>query len=353
MEIHFKMKHFKSSIIVTVFLLALSFVWGLYHGPNAGIEAAFSALWIAAVLAVMEVSLSFDNAVVNASVLKGWDAFWRKMFLTVGIIVAVFGMRLVFPIVIVAFTADLGMVEVVKLAINNPTEYAAKLTQHHAEIAAFGGAFLSLVGLSFFLDQSKDEHWFEFLESKLALIGTPLAPTLVTLIALVCLADSLPVLLAGIAGIIVYAAVDLLCSLLEGGDEDHSTVGGTVVKAGIGGFLYLEVLDASFSFDGVVGAFAITNDVVIIMIGLAIGAFFVRSITIYLVEKDTLTTLRYLEHGAMYAIVALAVIMLYGTTGHHVPEVITGFIGIAFILGAAFASFRANKKDALAGNTTE
>jgi hypothetical protein len=130
------------------------------------------------------------------------------MFLTVGIIVAVFGMRLVFPIVIVAFTADLGMLEVVKLAMNNPTEYAAKLTQHHAEIAAFGGAFLSLVGLSFFLDQSKDEHWFGFLESKLALIGTPLAPTLVTLIALVCLAGSLPVLLAGIAGIIVYAAVD-------------------------------------------------------------------------------------------------------------------------------------------------
>lgn len=345
------MKHFKSSIIVTVILLALSFFWGLLHGPQAGIQAALSSLWVATVLAVMEVSLSFDNAVVNASVLKGWDAFWRKMFLTVGIIIAVFGMRLVFPIVIVAFTADLGMVEVVQMALNNPIEYAAKLTAHHAEISAFGGAFLALVGLSFFLDKEKDEHWFKTVESKLSWIGTPLAPTLITLILLFVLADSASVLAAGIAGIIVYAAVDLLCALLEGDNEEGegSSAGSTVVKAGIGGFLYLEVLDASFSFDGVVGAFAITNDIVIIMIGLAIGAFFVRSITIYLVEKDTLTSFRYLEHGAMYAIVALAAIMLYGTTGHHVPEVVTGFIGIVFILSSLWASIRANKREALQG----
>lgn len=347
------MKHFKSSILVTILLLALSFVWGLTHGPQAGIEAAFSALWVAAVLAVMEVSLSFDNAVVNASVLKGWDAFWRKMFLTVGIIVAVFGMRLVFPIVIVAFTADLSLGSVIQLALNNPAEYASKLTAHHAEISAFGGSFLALVGLSFFLDKGKDEHWFKFIESKLSWIGTPLAPTLITLSVLFCLANSMAVLVAGIAGIIVYAAVDLLCAVLEGDEEEGSSAGSTVVKAGIGGFLYLEVLDASFSFDGVVGAFAITNDVVIIMIGLAIGAFFVRSITIYLVEKDTLTTLRYLEHGAMYAIVALAAIMMYGTTGHHVPEVITGFVGIAFILSSIYASIRANKRDALNPPTAE
>lgn len=345
------MKHFKSSIIVSIVLLALSFLWGLLHGPQAGVQAALSSLWVATVLAVMEVSLSFDNAVVNASVLKGWDAFWRKMFLTVGIIVAVFGMRLVFPIVIVAFTADLGMVEVVQMALNNPIEYAAKLTAHHAEISAFGGAFLALVGLSFFLDKEKDEHWFKTVESKLSWIGTPLAPTLITLILLFVLADSASVLAAGIAGIIVYAAVDLLCALLEGDNEEGegSSAGSTVVKAGIGGFLYLEVLDASFSFDGVVGAFAITNDIVIIMIGLAIGAFFVRSITIYLVEKDTLTSFRYLEHGAMYAIVALAAIMLYGTTGHHVPEVVTGFIGIVFILSSLWASIRANKREALQG----
>ena len=107
--------------------------------------------------------------------------------------------------------------------------------------------------------------------------------------------------------------------------------------------MYLEVLDASFSFDGVIGAFAITSDVVIIMLGLAIGAMFVRSMTIYLVEKGTLDAYIYLEHGAHYAIGALAFIMLAGMTGVHVPEVVTGLIGVAFIVWAVLASIKHNK----------
>ena len=99
----------------------------------------FTALTITAILAIMEVSLSFDNAVVNASVLRGWDHFWKMIFLTVGILVAVFGMRLIFPVVIVAVTADMGFMEVVQLALNAPKEYSAKLMAHHAEISAFGG----------------------------------------------------------------------------------------------------------------------------------------------------------------------------------------------------------------------
>jgi len=100
--------------------------------------------------------------------------------------------------------------------------------------------------------------------------------------------------------------------------------------------LYLEVLDASFSFDGVIGAFAITKDIIIIMIGLGVGAWFVRSMTIYLVEKGTLSAYIYLEHGAHYAIGALALIMI-ASVKFHIPEVITGLIGIAFI-GLAFMS---------------
>ena len=84
------MKHFRISIIVTIVLMGLAGWWGYNHG---GMSAAITALWITGVLGVMEVSLSFDNAVVNASVLKNWNAFWQKLFLTVGIIVAVFGMR--------------------------------------------------------------------------------------------------------------------------------------------------------------------------------------------------------------------------------------------------------------------
>jgi len=112
-----------------------------------------------------------------------------------------------------------------------------------------------------------------------------------------------------------------------------------VKRGGIGGFLYLEVLDASFSFDGVIGAFAITNDVVIIMLGLAIGAMFVRSMTVYLVDKGTLDEFVYLEHGAHYAIGILAAIML-ASMKFHVPEVVTGLAGVSFIGASVWSSIR-------------
>jgi hypothetical protein len=102
-------------------------------------------------------------------------------------------------------------------------------------------------------------------------------------------------------------------------------------------FLYLEVLDASFSFDGVIGAFAITQDVVIIMLGLAIGAMFVRSLTVYLVRQGTLDEYVFLEHGAHYAIGSLAAIML-ASMSHHIPEIVTGLIGALFIGLSVYSS---------------
>jgi hypothetical protein len=321
--------------------------------------AMFKVLAITAILAVMEVSLSFDNAVVNASVLKHWNQFWRTLFLTVGIIVAVFGMRLIFPLLIVGVTADMSMIEVAKLALNDPTTYSEKLMAHHAEIAAFGGMFLLLVFLNFLFDDEKDEHWFHWLESRLADLGNIQAISVfISLVVLLILASYIPdtsrlvVMMAGVWGIVVYVGVKVIGHLLEGNSNDDNeseksngaTATGTIVKGGIGGFLYLEVLDASFSFDGVIGAFAITSDVVIIMLGLAIGAMFVRSMTIYLVEKGTLDAYVYLEHGAHYAIGALALIMLASGTGLHIPEVITGLVGVAFIVWAVISSISYSKK---------
>lgn len=353
------MKHFKFSIIFTLVCLALSAYWGLTHGANAGVSAMLNALAITMILAVMEVSLSFDNAVVNASVLKHWDPFWKKLFLTVGILVAVFGMRLLFPIVIVAVTAEMSMLDVVHMALDNPVEYSQRLVAHHAEISAFGGMFLLLVFLNFLFDDEKDTHWFHFLEHRLAnLASVPAMSVFISLIALLVMAAYVPdherlvVTIAGIWGIVVYIGVQVIGHLLEGNseeDEEETSNNGEAVKAvmkgGIGGFLYLEVLDASFSFDGVIGAFAITNDVIIIMLGLAIGAMFVRSMTMYLVEKDTLDAYVFLEHGAHYAIGALALIMLASGTGLHVPEIVTGLIGVAFIVWAIFSSIQHKKKE--------
>ncbi|WP_201610253.1 DUF475 domain-containing protein [Psychrobacter submarinus] len=352
------MRHFYLDFIFTAIALAVAAWWGYSNGGLGGMIATLS---ITAILAVMEISLSFDNAVVNASVLKGWDDFWKMIFLTIGILIAVFGMRLVFPIVIVAVTADLGMMQVVDLALNNPEEYSARLMAHHAEISAFGGIFLLLVFLNFVFDD-KDVHWFNWLESRLAKLAKVDAMSVfVALIVLMIAvsfaaeAQAAAVLIAGVWGILVYLGVQVISGMLEGDleeeldSEGNSTGQATsaIMKGGIIGFLYLEVLDASFSFDGVIGAFAITNDVIVIMLGLAIGAMFVRSMTIFLVDKGTLDEFIYLEHGAHYAIGALAVIMLLSVK-FHVPELITGLIGIAFIGWALLASLKYRKTEALA-----
>lgn len=354
------MRHFLFDIIFTFVCLVIAAWWGYSHG---GISEMFLALGITAILAIMEISLSFDNAVVNASILKGWNDFWKKIFLTVGILIAVFGMRLIFPIAIVAVTANLGMGEVIHLALNNPVQYAEHLNAHHAEISAFGGMFLLLVFLNFMFGD-KDVHWFKWLESHLVKFSK--VDAMSVFVALVVLMISMSwveeakqgvVMVAGIWGILVYLGVSVLSALLEGdsGDEEAvydanghkitntAGVSSTILKGGIAGFLYLEVLDASFSFDGVIGAFAITNDVIVIMIGLAIGAMFVRSMTIYLVDKGTLSDFIYLEHGAHYAIGALAIIMLLSTR-FHVPEIVTGLIGVAFIVLSVFNSIQYNKR---------
>ncbi len=356
------MRHFLFDFIFTVVCLAVAAWWGFSHG---GVSGLITALAVTAILAIMEISLSFDNAVVNASILKGWNDFWKKIFLTVGILVAVFGMRLIFPIVIVAVTAKLGFMEVIHLALNEPAQYAAHLNAHHAEISAFGGMFLLLVFLTFIFGD-KEVRWFDWFERKLTRFSK--VDAMSTFVAIVVLMISLSwveeakepaILIAGIWGILVYLGVNVLSSLLEGGtdsDEDEvitdakgnvitntAGVSSTILKGGIAGFIYLEVLDASFSFDGVIGAFAITNDVIIIMLGLAIGAMFVRSMTLYLVDKGTLSEFVYLEHGAHYAIGALAIIMLLSMK-FHVPELVTGLIGVAFIGLSLYNSIQYKKR---------
>ncbi|MDX9742386.1 MAG: DUF475 domain-containing protein [Arcobacteraceae bacterium] len=341
------MKHFRFSIIFSVVALSIAGWWGY---TNGGIGMAFSLMWLAFVLSVMEVSLSFDNAVVNASILKDWDEWWRMIFLTVGMIVAVFGMRLLFPLVIVAVTADIGILDVWHLAIDNPNEYSKALTSHHGEVSIFGGMFLLMVFLNFIFDNEKDIHWLGIMEEKLGVLGRvesiSLFIALLTLmfsLTLVEEAEKFTILTAGIWGLIVYVGVTMLGSLLE--HENPNIDAGDIIKKGsIGGFIYLEVLDASFSFDGVIGAFAITKDIVVIMIGLGIGAMFVRSMTIYLVEQETLSEYRYLEHGAHYAIGILAIIMLLSLK-YHISEVITGFIGILFIALSIWSSVKYNRAE--------
>jgi uncharacterized protein len=337
-------KSFMGSILVTVFGLALAFWLGF---RETGVSAGLSSLFLCFVLAVLEISLSFDNAVVNASVLNRMTELWRKRFLTWGILLAVFGMRLVLPLGIVAVIAKIGPIDALMMAIRNPKEYANLMLSIHESVAAFGGTFLFLVGIGYFLDEEKDEHWLKWIERPLAKLGRLQSVTIViALLTVLVLAifvepeKQMGFLIAGVAGVITFLLVDGLGALLgdSPGENSHDAH-----RASLGMFLYLEVLDASFSFDGVIGAFALTQSLFLIAIGLGIGAMFVRSITIVLVERGTLAQFRYLEHGAFWVILSLALLMYIGVF-HHIPEAITGLCGAAVIGTSIWSSVRARKK---------
>ncbi|MGP7795528.1 DUF475 domain-containing protein [Sphingomonas sp. CLY1604] len=346
-------KYFKGSFAFSAICLAIGawIGWTLTHD----VAGTLGVLWIVLVLGVLEVSLSFDNAVVNATVLRDMTPVWQRRFLTWGIVIAVFGMRILFPLVIVAIAARLGPIDAVVLAATDPIAYERIITGAHVGISGFGGAFLAMVGLTFFLDEEKDAHWIGLIERPFAglsrISGLAIAIVLVALYGIsrvIPTAEAMTFLTAGIFGLLAYIAVQAIGTLLEKEEEEpsHGNAAATVAvaKSGLAAFLYLEVLDASFSFDGVIGAFALSNNLFVIALGLGIGAMFVRSMTVMLVDKGTLTEYRYLEHGAFYAIIALAAIMLISVRV-EVPETVTGLIGAAFIGMALLASIRANRRE--------
>ncbi|MEV5252303.1 DUF475 domain-containing protein [Streptomyces werraensis] len=328
----------------------------------------WAALGIVAVLAVLEISLSFDNAVINAGILKKLNAFWQRIFLTVGILIAVFGMRLLFPVVIVSVSARLAPQEAVHLALTDKERYQELVTDAHPSIAAFGGMFLLMIFLDFVLED-RETKWLGRVERPLARLGridmlsvcVALVVLLVTSMTFATQAHqhgghhadkAQTVLVSGVAGLVTYLVVHGLSGFFEArlaGERSGEASGRSGValagRAALFTFLYLEVLDASFSFDGVIGAFAVTNDIVLMALGLGIGAMYVRSLTVYLVRQGTLDDYVYLEHGAHYAIGALAAVLLVSIR-YEVNDIVTGLIGVTLIGAAFWSSVRLNRATA-------
>ena len=341
------LKYFYNSFIVTILGLAGAYLWGEHMQSGSGIVCVF----LASVLAALEISLSFDNAVVNAMKLEKMSEKWRHRFITWGILIAVFGMRFLFPLAIVAIFAKLSLTSVLDMALNNVNQYTQHLETAHAPIVAFGGAFLLMLFMDYFTEEKKDVHWITIVEkhlqklSKIKGICTIITLSVLGLIMLKISPDMRQsVLTSGIAGIITYLGIDGIAERLEKRQEERAKLCADTIRcSGLVGFLYLELIDASFSLDGVLGAFAISKDIVIITIGLFIGALFVRSLTIMLVEKKTLKQFLYLEHGAHWAIGVLAFLMFISTF-REIPEVVTGSLGLTFILTALASSIIHNKK---------
>jgi uncharacterized protein len=333
-----KLRYFGFSLSVTIAALV-----------GALLGMGWSAFLVTVVLILVEVTFSFENAVINAKVLKSLSPFWQKLFLTVGILIAIFGMRVLFPILIVVVTSGLPWREVLDLALNNPDLYAEKLTSAHHTIAAFGGAFLLMLFFHFFFDKNKETHWIGFIERPMMRAGYNWLPMALSVTVVAGLA-SLPAnhyaqdtLRAGLIGVFTYVAVRGLEQLFGRiKSAPKLTKGGELIKqtgwAALMTFLYLEILDASFSFDGVIGAFAITQSVILIAAGLGVGAVWVRSLTVYMVRKGTLDKYLYLEHGAHYTVGVLAATLLLSIFV-HVPEVVAGLAGVTFV-GSAFIASR-------------
>lgn len=310
------------------------------------------ALWLFAILVVLEVTLSFDNAVVNSKVLATMSKFWQTIFLTVGIFIAVFVVRFLLPIVIVQVASGLGFMEVIDLAINDAEEYGHVLHEAAPMIDAFGGAFLLMVALSYFLDRRKEVHWLKAVEPWLAKAGqfdnmrVALMLSLATILYFtVDPAYQSIVLVSSVLGILLHLGLGLLESFFanhEHQDEERRKKAHDVkVKTGMAAFasfMYLEVLDASFSFDGVIGAFAITSSILLIICGLGVGAIWVRSMTVYLLRAGTLAKYRYLEHGAHWAILALGTVMMIKLYGVELPEWLVGGLGLVFVVTAIVSS---------------
>ena len=345
------LRHFRMPIIFAVACFAL----GAWYGWSQEhlLAGMLRVLWIVGVLSVLEVSLSFDNAVVNATVLEDMDEIWQKRFLTWGMVFAVYGMYVIFPLAIVAVAAGLGPVETVRLSLTDPEKYEQIVSSAHVGIAGFGGAFLGLVGLKFFFDKEKEVHWIAVVEEWAARISALPALEIVFILGalwgvsrLLPEHEALTFIVAGLFGVICFVLVEGLGEFLSERDERMKEAG-TAVQRGLGGFIYLNVLDASFSFDAVIGAFALSNNMVVIALGLSIGAMFVRSLTLLLVQKGTLAEYRYLEHGAFWAILALAGIMLVSAK-YEVPETVTGLIGAALIAVSLWWSVRHKRRASLA-----
>ncbi|MBY0538206.1 DUF475 domain-containing protein [Patescibacteria group bacterium] len=301
-------------------------------------QAGMSALFIVIILSILEVTLSFDNAVVNAKVLARMSPIWQKRFLTWGILVAVFGTRLVLPILIVSVAAWASPIFISKLAVMDPVAYGELLEGVRGAITAFGGIFLLMVSLKYFFDVGKSVHFIARIEQHFVKWGRmealEIAIAIAVLIGLSFISpfDQASILVAGFIGLLLFI-------IMEGISSSISLESSQVAKGGLALFLYLNVLDSAFSLDGVVGAFALSSNLLIIVTGLGIGAYFVRSFTVYMVARKTLAHLVYLEQGAHWAILGLSIAMLANLV-IHVPEIITGLVGLFCVSVAYYASIK-------------
>lgn len=335
-------RYFKYPIMLSFLGLITSFLAG-YRTTGVFVDG-FIFMGECFILAILEISLSFDNAIINARIVEKMSIKWQKIFLYFGIFIAVFGMRILLPLIIVMLVLKQDLFTILNMAIYEPHKYMLALENAHVSLNVFGASFLSLVGLTFFFNKNKTEHWISFLEKPAVICSVFSWLPIFINFFLASISfyfyhkfggiELKSFIISFILGNIIFYLINFLSSNLENNKNVNSS--------GWRSFLYLEVLDSTFSFDGVLGAFALSNSFIIIILGLSIGAFYVRSMTIMLVKERSLTKFAFIEHGAFYAILSLAIIM-YLKINTDVPDYIAGLFSIVFISTSLIHSNYKNK----------
>ena len=269
--------------------------------------------------------------------------------MTGGVLFAGVAVRFALRVWLVAMTASIDVASVFSIALNNPAEYGRELHEIAPLIDGFGGMFLFIVALFFFIDTRRRHLWVKSFETILVSIATIAFIRPLIIAALFIIVECIipheiryvvgVSMLAGIATYMLIHAIMLIMERMREKNTLKKQVGWTAFIS----FMYLQVLDASFSLDGVVGAFALTNNIVIITAGLGVGALWVRTMTVYMVRHNTLVKYKYLESGAHWAIISLAIIMFLKLLGMELPEIIIGTIGLVFIVGSVVSSTKVVK----------
>ncbi len=287
-------------------------------------------------LIVFEVVSSIDNAIVNAHVLQTLPEKFRKFFLFWGLLIAVFAVRGLLPFIIIWIAnPGLGLLDVWHAAFSSES-VAVYLETSRPLLLIGGGVYLFMVALSWLLLEEKKyaffvEHflhkqgmWFYFVSS-----------LFFTVTIYLCLRTNPAMALAASIGATAFFLTDGFKRNAEAKEEEMLRSPSMSAWSKI---LYLEVLDASFSIDGVIGAFAFTMSVTLILIGNGIGAFVVREFTIRGINR--ISQYAYLKNGAMYSIGMLGVLMILESFGAHVSFWIPPFNTVAILVFFLWLSLR-------------
>lgn len=271
---------------------------------------------------MFEIICSIDNAIINAEVLGSMQPKYRRWFLLWGILVAVFLVRGLLPLLLVWFsTPELTPWEAFTAMFSDNPDIKEAIETSSPILLIGGGTFLIFL---FF-------HWLFLEEKHFGLPGERYffskgvwfyAVVSILLMAIVWFAIEKNAMMA-FGAVVGSTAFFIVHGFRQNAElQEQKLINGDM--SDISKILYLEVIDATFSIDGVLGAFAFTMSVPLILIGNALGAIAVRQITVG--NIDRIKKYRFLKNGAMYSILCLGIIMLIDSFGFHIPEFVSPVI---------------------------